>query len=106
MATSLTQSRTAKLQAVLKYSDFLVAVAAVVIIGMMIMPLPDWLLDVLLTLNITLALTVLLVTIYTIQPLEFASFPSMLLVATLFRLALNIAGTRLILLHGGGKSVV
>ena len=106
MATSMAQSRVAKLQAVLKYSDFLVAVAAVIIVGMMIMPLPEWLLDVLLTLNITLALTVLLVTIYTIQPLEFASFPSMLLVATLFRLALNIAGTRLILLHGGAGAVI
>ena len=102
----MAQSRVAKLQAVLKYSDFLVAVAAVIIVGMMIMPLPEWLLDVLLTLNITLALTVLLVTIYTIQPLEFASFPSMLLVATLFRLALNIAGTRLILLHGGAGAVI
>ena len=106
MATSMAQSRVARLQAVLKYSDFLVAVAAVIIVGMMIMPLPEWLLDVLLTLNITLALTVLLVTIYTIQPLEFASFPSMLLVATLFRLALNIAGTRLILLHGGAGAVI
>lgn len=95
-----------KLDSILKYSDIMVAVAALVIISMMIIPMPDWLLDVMLTANIMVALVMLLVTVYTVQPLEFASFPSMLLVATLFRLALNIAATRQILLNAHAGSVI
>lgn len=89
-----------------KHSDISVAVGAVTIIGMMVIPMPHWLLDVLLTMNVILALTVLLVTIYSVHPLEFASFPSMLLITTLFRLGLNISATRLILTHGTAGSVI
>ncbi len=95
-----------RLEGILKHSDILVAVAALVIIGMMVIPLPCWLLDILLTANIMVALVMLLVTVYTVQPLEFSSFPSMLLVATLFRLALNIAATRQILLDAHAGAVI
>lgn len=107
MATNLaSQPKTAKLASITKHSDMLVALASVIIIGMMLLPMPQWLLDVLLTLNITGSLTVLLVTAYTVKPLEFASFPGMILVSTLFRLSLNISATRLILLQGSAGAVV
>jgi flagellar biosynthesis protein FlhA len=66
----------------------------------MIIPLPPILLDFLLALNITLAMTVLLIAMYTLEPLDFSVFPSLLLVMTLYRLSLNVASTRLILLNG------
>jgi flagellar biosynthesis protein FlhA len=66
----------------------------------MIIPLPSMLLDFLLALNITLAITILLIAMYTIKPLDFFIFPPLLLITTLFRLSLNVASTRLILLHG------
>ncbi|MGB9618998.1 MAG: flagellar biosynthesis protein FlhA [Armatimonadota bacterium] len=84
----------------------MVGVAAVAVMGMLVMPMPPWLLDLLLTLNFTGAVGVLLVSVYTTQPLQFASFPSMLLVSTLFRLALNISATRLILLNGDAGSLI
>lgn len=70
------------------------------LLGMMTLPLPPILLDVLFTFNITLSLVVLLVSVYTLRPLEFAAFPTVLLVATLMRLALNVASTRVVLLDG------
>ena len=82
------------------YSDIYMAVALIGILSLMIIPLPAFLLDVFLAANITISLVILLVCLYTVQPLDFSVFPSILLVTTLFRLALNIAGTRLILLHG------
>jgi len=106
MANSLAQANRSGVRVLTKRSDVVVAVAAVLVVGMMIMPLPEWALDLLLTLNMAMALTVLLVTIYTTQPLEFASYPSMLLVTTLFRLGLNIAATRLILLNGSAGAVI
>src|SRR5437870_1567501 len=66
----------------------------------MVIPLPAFLIDLLLALSVSLALIILMVGMYTQQPLEFSTFPSVLLVVTLFRLALNVASTRLILLHG------
>ena len=69
-------------------------------LAMMVVPLPPWLLDVLFTFNISLALIVLLVSIYTVKPLSFSVFPVVLLLTTLLRLSLNIASTRVVLLHG------
>lgn len=89
-----------------KYTDLLVAAGLVAVIAMMIIPIPEWVLDVFLALNVSLALTVLLVAMYTVKPLEFSSFPSLLLVTTLFRLGLNIAATRLVLLNASAGSVV
>lgn len=83
-----------------KHSDIYVAVAIIGILALMIIPLPPVILDIFLAANITIALAILLVCLYTRNPLEFSVFPSVLLVTTLFRLALNVAGTRLILLHG------
>ena len=74
--------------------------AVVAIVGLMIVPLPPLLLDFLLTIDIGLAVVLLLTAIYVREPVEFSVFPSLLLVLTLLRLSLNVAGTRLILLHG------
>jgi flagellar biosynthesis protein FlhA len=83
-----------------KNSDIYVALGLIGILALMIIPLPAFVLDVFLAANITVALSILLICLYTVQPLDFSVFPSVLLVTTLFRLALNIASTRLILLHG------
>lgn len=72
----------------------------IAILGMMILPIPAFLLDLLFTFNIALALVVLLVCVYSLRPVEFAIFPTILLVATLLRLALNVASTRVVLLEG------
>ncbi len=72
----------------------------VAILAMMILPLPPLLLDLLFSFNITLSLIVLLVCVYTLRPLDFTIFPTVLLVATLLRLALNVASTRVVLLNG------
>jgi len=84
-----------------KNSDIYVAIAVIGVLALMIVPLPAYILDVFLATSITIALVILLVCLYTLHPLDFSVFPSVLLVTTLFRLALNVAGTRLILMHGG-----
>ena len=71
-----------------------------VIMSMMVVPLPTFLLDILFTFNISLALVVLLAGIYSRRPLDFAAFPTILLIATLLRLSLNVASTRVVLLNG------
>jgi flagellar biosynthesis protein FlhA len=81
-------------------SDVLVAVGLVMILMLMILPVPPMLLDIFLSLNITIGLLILIITLYTTRALDFAVFPSVLLITTLFRLSLNVASTRLILLHG------
>ena len=80
--------------------ELLIPLALVAIVIVMVIPLPSVLLDLLLAVSISLALTILMVGMYLRQPLEFSTFPSVLLVVTLFRLALNVASTRMILLHG------
>jgi flagellar biosynthesis protein FlhA len=80
--------------------ELVVALGVIVTLLVMIFPLPRLLLDLLLSFNLTFSLMVLLLSLYTIKPIEFFIFPSLLLVATLFRLSLNVASTRLILLHG------
>ncbi len=84
----------------------MLAGAVVLVIIMMIIPLPTALLDILFAFNITVSLTVLLVALYTVEPLDFSVFPSLLLVTTLFRLALNVSSTRLILLQGYAGQIV
>lgn len=69
-------------------------------LAMVILPIPAFLLDMFFTFNIALAMVVLLVTVYTRRPLDFAAFPTVLLIATLLRLALNVASTRVVLLYG------
>ncbi len=86
--------------------DIYLAIAVVVVVGMMVLPLPPALLDALITVNIGLALTVLLVSMYIREPLQFSVFPSLLLIATLFRLGLNVSATRQILLSGYAGRVI
>jgi flagellar biosynthesis protein FlhA len=69
-------------------------------LAMVILPMPAFLLDILFSFNIALSLVVLLITVYTLKPLEFGSFPAVLLIATILRLALNVASTRVVLLEG------
>ncbi|USD40340.1 flagellar biosynthesis protein FlhA [Vibrio sp. SCSIO 43135] len=69
-------------------------------LAMVVLPIPAFVLDLSFTFNIALAMVVLLVTVYTRRPLDFAAFPTVLLIATLLRLALNVASTRVVLLHG------
>ncbi len=89
-----------------RYSDVLIAVAIVTIVIMMIIPLPTIILDVLICLNITIALLVVMSAIYNVEALDLSVFPSLLLITTLFRLALNISSTRLILLNGYAGEVI
>ncbi|MCS7082130.1 MAG: flagellar biosynthesis protein FlhA [Bacteroidetes bacterium] len=83
-----------------------IAGGIVLILLVMLVPLPSFLLDVLLALNISLSLLVLLVAFYTRRPLEFAVFPTLLLVLTLFRLSLNVASTRLILSQASAGAII
>lgn len=80
--------------------ELFVALGVIITLVVMVFPLPPIVLDLLLSFNITFSLMILLVSLYTIRPIEFFIFPSLLLVTTLFRLSLNVASTRLILLHG------
>src|SRR5207253_7031999 len=80
--------------------ELVLPLALVAVVVIMVIPLPAMLIGLLLAVSISLALVILMVSMYTQQPLEFSTFPSVLLVVTLFRLALNVASTRLILLHG------
>ena len=84
-----------------RQSDILLGVGILGILTILVVPLPAMLLDLLITLNLTLSLLILLVSMYVARPADFSVFPSLLLVTTLYRLSLNVAATRLILLHGG-----
>ncbi|MCK4540614.1 MAG: flagellar biosynthesis protein FlhA [Spirochaetales bacterium] len=81
-------------------SDLFVAAGVIVVTGMLIIPLPTVLLDILMTLNLVMSLVVILIVLYTKRALEFSVFPTLLLVATVFGLALNVSSTRLILAQG------
>jgi flagellar biosynthesis protein FlhA len=89
-----------------RLSQFVVPLGVVMIIVMMVVPLPSLLIDLLIAVNITAALLIVLVSMYVRRPLEFSSLPSLLLVATLFRLALNVSATRLVLLDGFAGKVI
>jgi flagellar biosynthesis protein FlhA len=86
--------------------DLMAAVAVVLVVVMMIVPLPPFLLDFFITLNISGGLMILVATLYMPRALDFAAFPSLLLLTTLFRLSINVSVTRLILLHGDAGSVI
>ena len=81
-------------------SDIGMVLSVIGILMAMILPVPSTLLDLSLALNITISIIVLITAMYTIKPIDFSIFPSLLLVLTLFRLSLNVASTRLILLRG------
>jgi len=81
-------------------SDLIMAAGVLMVLIIVLVPLPTFFLDILLTFSITIGIIILMVSMYTTNPLHFSVFPSLLLVVTLYRLSLNIASTRLILLHG------
>ena len=89
-----------------RYSDIGVALLMVLIIIMMVVPLPTWLIDILLAMNITLGVVTLLVTFYVKRALDLSIFPTLLLISTLFRLSLNVSTTRLILLYGNAGELI
>src|ERR671929_1999784 len=96
----------ASMQRVMKHTDLLAAGAVVMVVVMMIIPLPPFMLDMFITLNISAALAILVTTLYLPRALDFSAFPSLLLLTTVFRLAINVSVTRLILLHGDAGHVV
>ena len=83
-----------------RHGDILLAIGVVAILVVLILPLPQWLLDICLAFSITLSVLILLTALFAEKPLEFNAFPTVLLLATMVRLALNLASTRLILAHG------
>ncbi len=106
MATGTVPQAESPLKRLLKQSDMALAVMMVAVVLMLIIPIPAMLLDFLLVLNITGSLLMLLITLYVLEPVEFNTFPSLLLILTLFRLALNVSTTRLILSEGDAGHVV
>lgn len=100
------EARSSWFNKLLDKSDILIAVLVVTIVLMMIIPMKPALLDILLTFNISFALIVLMVAMFNSDPLEFSVFPSLLLIMTLFRLALNVSSTRLILLNAEAGQVI
>ncbi len=94
------------LERVIPRADILIALAVIGILVLMVFPIPTGMLDILLALNITIALLVLLMAMYVTEPLQFSVFPGLLLVLTLFRLGLNVASTRLILSDAFAGNVI
>src|SRR5690348_2262824 len=91
----------AKVGASLKRGEIALALGVVAILSVLILPMPPWLLDISLALSITFSVLILMVGLFIERPLEFSSFPTVLLMSTMLRLTLNLASTRLILSHGG-----
>ncbi len=90
----------------LKNTDIIFAFGVIFILGLMVIPLPAYLLDFFLAINITMAILILIVSLYISSPLDISVFPGLLLVLTIFRLSLNISSTRLILLNGYAGKVI
>lgn len=93
-------------QVLTQSADVVLVVAVAAMVGLMIVPLPTFLLDIFLTINITVALVVLMVSVYVKEGPQIASYPTLLLITTLYRLALDVSTTRLILLQADAGSVV
>ncbi len=89
-----------KFRSMSKHTDVMLASGVLMVLMIMMVPMPLWIMDMLLAINISIGLLILLTSLYILKPLEFSSFPTVLLLTTLFRLSLNVATTRLILLHG------
>jgi len=89
-----------------RYSDLLLVAGVIAIVALMVLPLPLWLIDLLVAANIASGLLLLLLALYIGSPLEFSVFPSVLLMTTLFRLSLSIATTRMILLHADAGHII
>ncbi len=94
------------MKSILKNTDIIFAFGIIFILGLMVIPLPAFLLDFFLALNISLAILILIASLYINSPLEISAFPGLLLVLTIFRLSLNISSTRLILIDGYAGEVI
>src|SRR5919197_6295610 len=94
------------MQRLLRQSDLVASIVVVVVVVMMVVPLPTPLLDLLITTNIAAALSILIATMYVPRAIDLAAFPSLLLLTTLFRLAINVSVTRLVLLHADAGGVI
>jgi flagellar biosynthesis protein FlhA len=88
------------------HSNIIFAAGLVVVLATLLIPLPTFLLDIGLSCSISLSISILIIVLATNEPVELSTFPSLLLITTLFRLALNIASTRLILLHGNAGTII
>jgi flagellar biosynthesis protein FlhA len=95
-----TYPTTGSLSSSWKNSSSMMAIGVIGVLLVMLVPLPTLALDILLSISITLSIIILLMSMYVLKPLDFSAFPSVLLTVTLFRLSLNVASSRLILLHG------
>src|SRR3954465_1955858 len=87
-------------KAAINWQGLAAPILVMMVLAMMVLPLPPFALDMLFTFNIALALLVMLVSLYTSKPLDFAVFPTLLLMTTLLRLSLNVASTRVVLMNG------
>ncbi|KRN30734.1 flagellar biosynthesis protein FlhA [Liquorilactobacillus mali] len=90
----------------LNYADVIVSFLVISIIGLIIIPLPAIALDILIVINLAVAINILLITLFTRSVLEFTTFPTLLLITTMFKLGLNMSSTRLILTEGNGGNVI
>ena len=89
-----------------KNPDMILAAGVLIVMALLLVPLPPFLLDILLALNITVSVLTLLIALYLLSPLDFSSFPTILLITTLFRMGLNVASTRLILGQGYAGNII
>jgi type III secretion protein V len=106
LAGYFASSAAPKSSALARYGDLALVAGVALIVALMVLPLPLWLVDVLVALNICCGIVLLLVAIYIRSPLEFSVFPSVLLITTLFRLSLSIATTKMILLHANAGHII
>lgn len=106
MVASNPSAPLASLQALFKSRDIALAIGLIVLVALMIIPMPAFMVDVLVVLNLALSLGVMLLTMYISEPMEFSVFPTFLLLVTLFRLGINISASRLILLDGDAGNVI
>src|SRR5256885_6120606 len=107
MVTSVTDmARLSSWRRLSRQTDVWLALLVVAVIALMVLPLPPFMLDTLIALNLTASVTLLMVALYINSPLSLSTFPSLLLFTTLFRLALNIASTRQILLNANAGEII
>jgi flagellar biosynthesis protein FlhA len=99
-ATTVPNAIVGRVLGTLKRGEIALALGVVAILVVLILPMPTWLLDMSLALSVTLSVLILMVALFIERPLDFSAFPTVLLIATMLRLALNLASTRLILSHG------
>jgi len=106
MATTTKNASPMQLKALIRSKDVLMAMFLVIIVGLMILPLPSIIIDLLVAANIAVSIGVILLTMYITKPMDFSVFPTVLLLVTLFRLGLNIAASRSILINGAAGKIV